>query len=144
MIREEIPDITLRILEAAGCFSKDQLLSEKAAYALDLNYKGVSKNKPNYTCIAEVDFSPAPGKQQHFVVIHNGEIIDPWTGDEPHRDYEIINYRLFRVPNDDLIQDAKKTWKNLDKIETTNKVDAARIKRAKEFVHNFAEYLRKN
>jgi len=89
------------ILQKGKFFNGDLIISTVAmAKSLGLEYAGKSDKQPKYRCIAEVDMSPAPGKQQHFVVIkEDGSIIDSWTGTiRPKGTYPIVSYRLFKVP----------------------------------------------
>lgn len=80
-----------------------------AAKALGWGYKGVDKNINNMPdwepTIKEVDFSAAPGKQQHFVVRMKETILDPYGGVERTKNFyeeksnQFVSYRLFVVPN---------------------------------------------
>jgi len=119
MIAEQEPNEVNEILKDGGGFIRDLIVSSNSAIALGIPYNGISKTKPSYNCIAEVDMSPAPGKQQHFVVWMKDKIVDPWTGRiEVVNKYPIINYRLFEF------EDAKETCfgyeekhiKNFEKI----------------------------
>lgn len=95
------------ILQKGKFFNGDLIISTVAmAKSLGLEYAGKSDKQPKYRCIAEVDMSPAPGKQQHFVVIkEDGSIIDSWTGTiRPKGTYPIVSYRLFKVPGAPQVQ----------------------------------------
>lgn len=88
------------ILQKGKFFNGDLIISSEAmAKSLGLTYAGRSDKQPKYRCIAEVDMSPAPGKQQHFILIkEDGSIIDSWTGTiRPKGTYPIVSYRLFRA-----------------------------------------------
>ena len=88
------------ILQKGKFFNGDLIISSEAmAKSLGLTYAGRSDKQPKYRCIAEVDMSPSPGKQQHFVLIkEDGSIIDSWTGTiRPKGTYPIVSYRLFRA-----------------------------------------------
>ena len=88
------------ILQKGKFFNGDLIISsEVMAKSLGLTYAGRSDKQPKYRCIAEVDMSPAPGKQQHFILIkEDGSIIDSWTGTiRPKGTYPIVSYRLFRA-----------------------------------------------
>jgi hypothetical protein len=88
-------------LTETSSYSNDLIISSKAAKALKIEYKGKkligSIKNPDYVCIAEVDMSPSPGKQQHFVVSlgFNNQIIDPWDGEVKTNPYHVISWRLF-------------------------------------------------
>lgn len=85
---------------AKGAFSGDLLLSDqKCADALGWTFLGVKSKPEGNSVIIEVDMSPSPGKQQHFVVHDGAAIIDPWTGTRrDNSTYPIINYRCFNKP----------------------------------------------
>lgn len=88
------------ILKKGKFFTGDLIISSNAmAKTLGLTYVGKMDSQPKFKTIAEVDMSPAPGKQQHFVVVkEDGSIIDPWTGTiRPKGTYNIMSYRLFNV-----------------------------------------------
>ena len=90
-----------KILKEAGAFHGDLIISRKAASALGLDYLGKSSTQATWEpSIMEVDMSPAPGKQQHFVVWRKNKIVDPWTGSEkPLNTYPLVSYRLFKNSN---------------------------------------------
>lgn len=98
------PDKANDILKQALAFNGALIISDKAAKALGLDYSPPPRSKqfqPYRLCIAEVDFSPSPGEQQHFVVYDpdNRIFLDPWTGSkEPFSKYEVVSYRLFTNP----------------------------------------------
>ena len=112
MIVKIPPDKVNEILKNDGGFSGDLIVSDKAAKILGLQLLKGNSNIPgkmtdiNYMpdwspSIKEVDMSPAPGKQQHFVlrVIKDGKrsIIDPWDGKEKTiNHYPFVSYRLFK------------------------------------------------
>lgn len=102
------------------CFFNGDLLSDEAcAKSLGWKFKGKQINNPQRKCIAEVDFSPAPGKQQHFVVYDPAKkrIFDPWTGDyRPENTYKFISYRVFTVPKGDSSSKNATTTKEADKV----------------------------
>ena len=93
------PDKANEILKKANAFHKDLIISDRAAKALGLKYRPPARSvyyNPQSICIAEVDFSPAPGKQQHFVVWNgDGTISDPWDAKTKKNKYRIISFRLF-------------------------------------------------
>lgn len=104
MMVKQTPDKVNEILKKAGAFNKDLIISERAAEALGLGYDGRDyniNNMPKYSpSIKEVDMSPAPGKQQHFVlrVIEGKQVytIDPWDGKKKGRNaYQFVSYRRF-------------------------------------------------
>lgn len=104
MIKKE-PHIVNQLLKDGNAFGgkdRDLLISERAAKILNLQYFGkeMDINKPPdiQISIKEVDMSPAPGKQQHFVVRLDGSaIIDPWTGlIKKIGFYPFVSYRLFK------------------------------------------------
>lgn len=101
-----------------GVYDGDQIISEKAAKALGLQYLGyeIDINKaPNWhPSVKRVDYSARPGKQFHFVVreVINGKkvILDPiggvqrdinyyerLVGDESWREGSAFNYRLIKI-----------------------------------------------
>lgn len=84
---------------AKGAFSGDFFLDQKCADALGWTFLGVKTKPEGNAVIIEVDMSPSPGKQQHFVVHDGNLIIDPWTGTRrDNSTYPIINYRCFNKP----------------------------------------------
>ena len=101
---DERPDILNEQFKKDGCFFNGDLLSDEAcAKSLGWKYKGKETVNPNRKCLAEVDFSPAPGVQQHFVIYDpsNKRIFDPWTGDyRPESAYKFISYRVFTIPKE--------------------------------------------
>jgi hypothetical protein len=113
MITGKTPIEVNDILRAAGCFFKDKsgqmalLDSTKAAKALGIGFLGIQydiNKEPSWMPnIKEVDMSPAPGKQQHFVVRFKDtdgkkKIIDPWTGRiQAIGFYPFVSYRLFKI-----------------------------------------------
>ncbi len=104
LVDKEPPEVN-EILKKAGAFDKDLIISDKAAKALGLEYTGkeydINKEPDWFPNIKEVDMSPSPGKQQHFVVRIKEDkkyIIDPWTGKkEAIGFYPFCSYRRFRV-----------------------------------------------
>lgn len=114
------PDEALHKLEKGGGLSRDLVLSEKSAEILGLDYFPPARSPElsvSYTCIAEVDFSTNPGKQQHFVVLEpDGTQLDPWTGLTSN--YPIVTKRLFRnswIQGNDICEE---TTKNIaDKVD---------------------------
>jgi hypothetical protein len=108
MIVGMTPPEVNEILKKAGAFfgaSGDLMDDTIAAKALKLEYFGVERNidkPPSWNpTVKEVDMSPAPGKQQHFVVrtVIDGKkcIVDPWTGTvRPIGAYPFVSYRLFK------------------------------------------------
>jgi hypothetical protein len=87
------------IFSKAGAYNSNGILNhEIASKTLGLEYTGFSNTPDYFPIIAEVDMSPSPGKQQHFVVqINNKEIVDPWTGTvRPIKTYPIISYRKYK------------------------------------------------
>lgn len=107
------------------CFFNGDLLSDEAcAKSLGWKFKGKQTNNPQRKCIAEVDFSPAPGKQQHFVVYDPAKkrIFDPWTGDyRPENTYGFVSYRVFTVPNGDSSSKNATTTNEAEKVISTPK-----------------------
>lgn len=103
MLAEIPPDQANEKLKKEGAFSKDLIISDKAADALGLEYSPPARSAhfvPYYDCIAEVDFNPATArKEQHFVVyLTDGRIVDPWDlNPKPKKNpYNIISIRLFK------------------------------------------------
>ncbi len=102
------PDAVNDILRRANAFGgpdRSLIISERAAIALGLNYYGkeynISKEPDWFPNIKEVDMSPAPGKQQHFVVRikENNKkfILDPWDGKQKVIGfYPFVSYRRFK------------------------------------------------
>jgi hypothetical protein len=101
MLSGKTPPEVNEILKRGGYFQGDLIISSvKMAQSLGLEYHGrdnLVNYNPKYQTIAEVDMSPAPGKQQHFVVVNqDGSILDPWTGTQrPKGVYPLVSYRLF-------------------------------------------------
>lgn len=100
----EVNDI-LRAANAFGGKDRSLIISERAAIALGLDYDGVEGNinkEPDwFPNIKEVDMSPSPGKQQHFVVRikENNKkfILDPWDGKKKAIGfYPFVSYRRFK------------------------------------------------
>lgn len=100
----EVNDI-LRAANAFGGPDRSLIISERAAIALGLDYSGIeydiNKEPDWFPNIKEVDMSPAPGKQQHFVVrIKDGAkkfILDPWDGKQKAISaYPFVSYRRFK------------------------------------------------
>lgn len=102
------PDVVNDILRKANAFGgadRSLIISDRAAIALGLGYFGieydVNKEPDWFPNIKEVDMSPAPGKQQHFVVrIKDGGkkfILDPWDGKQKAVGfYPFVSYRKFK------------------------------------------------
>lgn len=101
--------------EINDLFKKNNLFSgasvkkdyNKIKELLNLDFDGESYDgylKPTYHTIKEVDFSPAPGKQQHFVIRiydpydpNGGYIVDTWDGQKKDLYiYPFTSYRLFK------------------------------------------------
>lgn len=100
----EVNDI-LRAANAFGGPDRSLIISGRAAIALGLGYDGmeynVNKEPDWFPNIKEVDMSPAPGKQQHFVVRikENGKkfTLDPWDGQKKAIGfYPFVSYRRFK------------------------------------------------
>ena len=112
MITEIDPPTLNEQFKKDGAFIKDLLIDSKIALSLGFEYEGIQTHHPGKISVAEVDMSPSPGKQQHFVVsLANGNILDPWTGTErPGSTYPILNYRVFNFNNNtmELTKDQKK------------------------------------
>lgn len=128
------PEEMNKIFKKGNCFfgkSGDLLEDNACAKALGWEFVGIQSkdaDKPKEICIAEVDMSPAPGKQQHFVVYDpRGRIYDPWTGTRRSvKTYPIINYRLFNVKKMSKITISKKLLKAIEKasgIELGDKIN---------------------
>jgi hypothetical protein len=147
MLSNTTPDIALDIIEKGGGFKKDLIVSDKAAKALKLDYFGKHDVKPQYMCIAEVDMSPSPGKQQHFVIFkNNGYIIDPWDGAErPDYFYKIISFRYFRASFENIIlNQLSQSWHIAESVKNTakNRVLKAKMETIQRYCHNAAEFIR--
>jgi hypothetical protein len=102
MIVGKRPDEVNEILKKAGAYSRDLMISYKAAEALGLEYNGKETNiskMPQYSpSIKEVTMGKS---SQHFVLrIIDKEkkaIIDPWTGRREYINfYPFRSYRLFK------------------------------------------------
>lgn len=115
MMINKNPKQVNEILTKARAYNYDLVNSPKAAKALGLEYKGITTTPPKFMCPAEVDFSPAPGIQHHFVVFNGNCIYDPWTGKkESLKKYRIINYRLFKQKS--MNKNFKKIFKYVQKL----------------------------
>lgn len=100
MLDGRTPSELNTLFKEKGCFSGDLLDDKKCAQALGWTYMLRTTDSPSTTpCIAEVDMSPSPGKQQHFVVWQDGGIIDPWTGQtRSYEMYPVVSFRNFVIP----------------------------------------------
>lgn len=101
MLSEHRPDVMNEQFKKDGCFCGDLLDDNKCAQSLKWKYLGKKLINPQRKCIAEVDFSPVFGVQQHFVVYDptKKKIFDPWTGTwKPENTYKFISYRVFSMP----------------------------------------------
>ena len=104
MIDGENPKSLNEKFKQDKCFFNGDLLSDEAC-AKSLGWKFIKKTTvapKKGVCIAEVDMSPSPGMQQHFVVYRpsKGVIVDPWTGTErPKNTYPFISFRIFEYPD---------------------------------------------
>lgn len=99
MLDGRTPSELNTIFKEKGCFSSDLLDDKKCAQALGWTFMLKTTDSPSTTpCIAEVDMSPAPNKQQHFVVWQGDTILDPWTGTErPSTTYPVASFRNFVI-----------------------------------------------
>ena len=94
------PEANKKLLDG-GAFTGDLISDDKASVALSLPYNGRfaygAIPDPKGVCMAEVDMSPAPNKQQHFVVWlgFENKIIDPWTGTVVKNPYTLVSWRMF-------------------------------------------------
>jgi hypothetical protein len=97
MLDGRTPDIILDILNRNQCFNhKGMLLSDLAAKALGLKYKGKKNDNPNIVCIAETNHYANLGIPQHFFVwLGDGRIIDPLDGLIKLNPYHIVSFRMF-------------------------------------------------
>lgn len=140
------------VFKEKGCFSGDLLIDEKCAEALGWTLLPRTTDEPStLPCIAEVDMSPAPGKQQHFVVWQDGGIIDPWTGQTRSYDmYPTVSFRNFVIPKEeepmrkDFIEAIEKLVgeKYGENINEKEQEDAAkRLKKVKEDADNSYEAI---
>lgn len=124
------PDKLNEQFKKDGCFFNGDLLSDVAcAKSLGWNFVKKTTDAPKKgVCIAEVDMSPAPGKQQHFVVYRpsEGVIIDPWTGTErPKNTYPFVSFRIFGTkPTVTIFTDEKSTHSTSPISESTIPVEA--------------------
>lgn len=100
MLDGRTPSELNALFKKEGCFSGDLLDDKKCAQALGWTFIIRTTDSPSTTpCIAEVDMSPSPGKQQHFVVWQGDTILDPWTGAErPSTTYPVVSFRNFVIP----------------------------------------------
>jgi hypothetical protein len=106
MIDGRTPDILNEVLKKGGAFYGDLLDDVAMARVLGWQYFGkeydINKEPKWSPTMKEVDMSPAPGKQQHFVARLIDEkggkyIIDPWTGQKQKiAFYPFVSYRLFK------------------------------------------------
>ena len=98
-LAEQDPIEVLSILNKNDCFTPEGLIGDKDKVAKLLGFAGYKKlegKNPMKLCGAQLDYSPAPGIQSHFVVwIGDGLIMDPWTGSIGHNQWPVLNYRLF-------------------------------------------------
>ena len=98
---DQSPDITLEALNKAGAIdSWGKLLSDKAAPALKMRYKGKAKNRPpdkDFPLICETDYYKNKGYPQHFFLYMGKQIMDPLNGEIYDNFYPIVSYRLFKV-----------------------------------------------
>ena len=99
MLDGRTPSELNALFKKEGCFSGDLLDDKKCAQALGWTFIIRTTDSPSTTpCIAEVDMSPSPGKQQHFVVWQDGGIIDPWTGQtRSYEMYPVVSFRNFVI-----------------------------------------------
>lgn len=99
-------DLNKKLRKGGAFFGKngDLLDDAKTAQIFGLSVEQVydinKEPKEPYT-VKEVDMSPAPGKQQHFVFRVNDKtgkyIIDPWTGTKQRVGrYPFVSYRIFK------------------------------------------------
>lgn len=99
MLDGRTPKEVNALFSKAGAYNSNGILShEIASKTLGIEYNGFGTSPEYFPIIAEVDMSPSPGKQQHFVVqINDKEIVDPWTGTvRPIKTYPIISYRKYK------------------------------------------------
>jgi hypothetical protein len=76
-------------------FTKDgMVISPLAATALDLEYNGVSYEKPDYDCICETSYFDPKTPQHFFILRKDGSINDPLG---KNINYPIKSYRLFKA-----------------------------------------------
>ncbi|NCD18173.1 MAG: hypothetical protein EOL91_12875, partial [Actinobacteria bacterium] len=69
MIDGRTPKEINTIFSENGAYNQNGILNhEKAKDLLNLNFGGFSSTPQGFPTIAEVDMSPSPGRQQHFVV----------------------------------------------------------------------------
>lgn len=96
-----------------GCLVGD---SAKAASVLGIEYGGKTTFRPPFTCISETNYYKPVVPQHFFVLLTNGEIIDPIDGRQKKNNYPIVSYRLFHEKKDQFII-------NPDKTMTPSQVD---------------------
>lgn len=96
-------ELNKRLADGGAFFANsegDVCLLDDTTLAKILGWTFIEKTTtdPKKTCVAEVDMSPAPGKQQHFVEWTKDGIIDPWTGTLRKADtYPIVSFRVFDI-----------------------------------------------
>jgi len=97
MLDSRPPNVVNALLTAHECFTAEgYLISECAAKALSMDYRGKTGYWQTGVCIAETDFFKSKGYPQHFFVwLGNGEIIDPIDGEQKVNPYPIVSFRLF-------------------------------------------------
>lgn len=99
MLDGRTPKEVNKIFSKGGAYNSNGILNHTiASKLLGLEYTGFSNTPSFFPIIAEVDMSPSPGKQQHFVVQESPEsIIDPWTGlRRSTKAYPILSYRKYK------------------------------------------------
>lgn len=106
MLDNRTPDIVLDILNRNNAFNnKALLLSDVAAKALGMKYKGKSTKAPNFPCVAETDAYSNIGIPSHFFVyLEPRKIIDPIDGQEKPNPYNIVSYRLFKEKKEEPVE----------------------------------------
>lgn len=97
MILGKTPDNILHILNANDCFNNGALLNDKAAKVLGLTYKWLPPDAVvSYPIIAETNHYADKGFPQHFyVLLSDGNIVDPLTGLTTPNPYNVVSYRRF-------------------------------------------------
>ncbi len=144
MLDGRTPKEINKILSQGGAYNSNGILDHnKASSLLGLNFEGHSSTPQYFPIIAEVDMSPSPGKQQHFVIQESPEsILDPWTGTRrSHKTYPIISYRLYKK----ITQDSMKIPSKLqDEIKKYQDLLKGQKEYEKEVKYKFKDELRED
>lgn len=114
MLDGRTPDVINDLLKNNGGYSGGcNLLSDKAAQILGLQYLGKTIYKPGFTCIAETDHYKSSGFPQHFFIIFpDGHINDPLSQENISNPYHIVSYRQFK----EKVDSSQNSAQNIDMV----------------------------